>query len=375
MITYWQQEDGKLVKKEESELDGRKSTWVDARSVTRDDITELEEKYNIDPENMLDILDPDELSRVEYNDDFDYTLTILRLPVFSPSDDISYFCAPLGIIMKERLFITICWTDCEVLKDFAANRIKELKINDFPAFSIRFLSRSDTAFLRYLKELNRRATTIQNEMLRSVENHELIQLLNIQKSLVYFSTALKSNQMLLEKIRKSKIMKLDEDDLEWLDDVEIDNRQAMEMTETYTNIITTMNDSFASVLSNNLNIVMKTMTGWNLVLLIPTLITSYFGINVPVPWMHSGWFGAIAVIAISVILAVIAYFLIMKSKMTSTAINLKKKVTKSTPMSFKQRMATRKQKKTIIIMEKKAESRKRTEQPKKNNKKKQGDKK
>ena len=367
MITYWQQEDGKLVSLDEEELDGRKVTWVDARSVTRDDIIELEEKYNIDPENMLDILDSDELSRVEYNDDYNYTLTILRLPVFSPSDDISYFCTPLGIIMKEKLFITICWTNCEVLKDFAANRIKELKINDFPAFAIRFLSRSDTAFLRYLKELNRRATTIQNEMLRSVQNHELIQLLNIQKSLVYFSTSLKSNQLLLEKIRKSRIMKLDEDDIEWLDDVEIDNRQAMEMTETYSNIMSTMNDSFASVLSNNLNIVMKTMTGWNLVLLIPTIITSYFGINVPLPWMHSGWVGAISVAAISVALAICAYFIIMKSRITST-VNTVKKVTKSSQSTFKQRRAAQKQKRSFIQLEKRLESNKK-ERPKAKSKK------
>ncbi len=365
MITYWQQEDGKLVSLDEEELDGRKVTWVDARSVTRDDIIELEEKYNIDPENMLDILDSDELSRVEYNDDYNYTLTILRLPVFSPSDDISYFCTPLGIIMKEKLFITICWTDCEVLKDFAANRIKELKINDFPAFAIRFLSRSDTTFLRYLKELNRRAVTIQNEMLRSVQNHELIQLLNIQKSLVYFSTALKSNQLLLEKIRKSKIMKLDEDDIDWLDDVEIDNRQAMEMAETYSNIMTSMNDSFATVLSNNLNIVMKTMTGWNLVLMIPTIISGYFGINVPLPWANSGWVGAIIIAVMSIVVSIFTYVIIMKSKITSTVKTTKKKVTKASPNTFKQRRATQKQKRSLMQLEKSLETTKKKVQKKK----------
>ncbi|HBB43675.1 MAG TPA: magnesium transporter CorA [Treponema sp.] len=357
MITYWQQDDGKLVEKTEEELDGRKSTWVDARSVTRNDIAELEEKYGIDPENMLDILDPDELSRLERNDDFNYTLTILRLPVFSPGDEISYFCTPLGIIMKEKLFITICWTDCEVLKDFAANRIKELKLNDFPAFAIRFLSRSDTAFLRYLKELNRRATTIQHEMLQSVENNELIQLLNIQKSLVYFTTSLKSNQMLLEKFRKTKIIKLDDDDQDWLDDVEIDNRQAMEMADTYSNIMATMNDSFATVLSNNLNIVMKTMTGWNLVLMVPTIISSYYGINVPLPWMHSGWTGAIVVLIASISFAVVAYIAFMKRNITSIS-NQTKNVTKRQPFSFKQRREAIKQKRSLKRMEKQAEANK-----------------
>ena len=105
MITYWQQENGKLIEKAEEDLDAKANIWVDARSVTRDDIVELQDNYGIDPENMLDILDPDELSRIERNDDFNYTLTILRLPVFSPGDDISYFCTPLGIIIKGNLFI------------------------------------------------------------------------------------------------------------------------------------------------------------------------------------------------------------------------------------------------------------------------------
>ncbi|MBQ4236061.1 MAG: magnesium transporter CorA family protein, partial [Treponema sp.] len=184
----------------------------------------------------------------------------------------------------------------------------------------------------------------------------LIQLLNIQKSLVYFSTALKSNQLLLEKIRKSKIMKLDEDDIDWLDDVEIDNRQAMEMAETYSNIMTSMNDSFATVLSNNLNIVMKTMTGWNLVLMIPTIISGYFGINVPLPWANSGWSGAIIIAVMSVVFSIFTYIIIMKSKITSTVRMAKKKVTKASPNTFKQRRATQKQKRSLMKLEKELES-------------------
>ena len=315
MITYWQQENGKLVSKERDELSSGENVWVDARSVTREDIRELEESFGIEQENMLDFLDPDELSRLEKNDDAGYTMMILRLPVFSPGDDVSYFTAPLGIIIQGNFFVTICWTDCEVLKDFAANRIKELSLSDLPAFTIRFMSRADITFLRYLKELNRRATTIQNEMLRSVQNNELIQLLNIQKSLVFFTTSLKSNQMLLEKLRKTKIIKLDEEDQDWIDDVEIDNRQALEMADTYSHIMAGMNEIFASVLSNNLNIVMKTMTAWNLVLLLPTLVTSYFGINVPLPWASSGWIGAVWVVGLCVLTAVFGYFFFMKRRL------------------------------------------------------------
>lgn len=345
MITFWQQEKNRLVKKDEKDLNPSLNTWVDARCVTSDDVDELQSKFRIDTENILDILDPDELSRIERIDlDKDsYILTILRLPVFSPSDDISYYCAPLGIIMTGKFFITICWTDCEVLRDFAANRIKELSLNDFTAFTIRFLSRADITFLRYLKELNRRAVTIQNEMFRSVENQEFLQLLNIQKSLVYFETSLKSNQLLLEKLRKTRILKLDEEDQDWLDDVDIDNRQAMEMADTYTNIMAQMNDACASLISNNLSIVMKRMTIISIVITIPTFITSFFGMNIPLPWMNSGWVGMWVISAMCVVLALVGWFVIMKtSKYADPIVSIRKRKARS---GKKQKQARKKRRK------------------------------
>ena len=349
MITYWQQENGKLIKKDESNLNTRQNTWVDARSVTRDDIQKLEETYHIDPENILDILDPDELSRIDKNEERGYTMLIIRLPVFSPSDDISYFTAPIGIIIIGSTIITICWTDSDVLHDFAANRVAELSLKDFTAFTIRIMARSDFTFLRYLKELNRRSTTIQNEMFRAVENHEFIQLLNIQKSLVYFSTSLKSNQLLLEKLRKTRILKLDEEDQDWLDDVEIDNRQAMEMADTYTNIMSQMNEAFGAVLSNNLNIVMKKMTFISLILMIPTFITSFFGMNVPLPWMHSGWIGVTAISGLCIVSACIGWYFIMGSTNSASSPTPKRK-------NLKQLSAEKKQKRLIKKQDKIAES-------------------
>ncbi|MBQ0040189.1 MAG: magnesium transporter CorA family protein [Treponema sp.] len=337
MITYWQQEEGKLVRKEEEKLDRSQKTWVDARCVTRDDIRELEEKFSIEQENLLDFLDPDELSRIEKNEDAGYTVTIIRLPVFSPSDDVSYFTAPLGIIITKNFFITICWTDCEVLKDFAANRVKELSLKDFPAFTIRFMARADMMFLRYLKELNRRTTSIQNEVMRSVQNHELVQLQNIQKSLVYFTTSLKSNQMLLEKLRKTKILKLDEEDQEWIDDVEIDNRQALEMADTYTNIMAQTNDTLTSIISNNLNIVMKKLAILNLVLMAPTLITSFYGMNVRLPFENTGkWAVVIVTFFCAISVLITNAFLRLSDKPVEAT--LKKKTT------LRQRHAERKQK-------------------------------
>ncbi|NLM00433.1 MAG: magnesium transporter CorA family protein [Treponema sp.] len=294
MITFWQQENNKLIKYEdENELDLNKRTWINVRSVTREDIVVLEEEYKVDPEHILDILDQDELSRVETADD--YTLIIVRLPAFNPENDIAYSSLPLGIILLPDKILTICWSDCEVLKDIAANRIRSLSLNDFPAFVMHILSRADSTYLRYLKEINRKATIIQKELERSVNNDDLIQLLTLEKSLVYFTTSLCSNQLLLEKLMKTRYLVLDEEDKDWLEDVQIDNRQAIEMANTYTNILSGMTETFASVISNNLNIVMKRLTIISLVLMVPTFITGYYGMNIKLPFANLDWLGTVIV--------------------------------------------------------------------------------
>ncbi|MBQ3966324.1 MAG: magnesium transporter CorA family protein [Treponema sp.] len=312
MVYLWQQDNGVFVRKEEEEIDSTKRVWVDARNVTSDEMRELEETYGLDHEQMLDILDPDELARIEKEDD--YVLAILRLPVFQPKAPLQYFTAPVGIIMVPDKIITICWTNCEVLKDISANRIKDLTLNDFPAFIIRMMSRADTMFLRYLKEINRRTNSIQQELQEAVANSELIQLLNMEKSLTTFATSLRSNQQLLEKIRKTRILALDEDDREWLDDVEIDSRQAMEMADTYSTITAGTMDTFASVISNNMNMVMKRLTVFSIALAIPTIITSFMGMNIRLPWgTETTWEGVISITFLCILAFVIAYVMMETS--------------------------------------------------------------
>ncbi|GMO12008.1 MAG: magnesium transporter CorA family protein [Treponemataceae bacterium] len=309
MIAFWQRVDGKIEKiTDTSKLKPKEYTWIDARNVNKEDIRVLQEEYGVLEEHILDILDPDELSRVEKEDD--YTVVIARFPIYLPSDGVSYFTTPIGMILRAKQIITICWTDCEVLQALVSTRIKQVPITDLPSFIIRMLSLADLTFLRYLKEINRRSTLIQDELSRSIKNDELIKLLNLEKSLVFFTTSLKSNQLLLEKLQKTRWINFDTEDREYLGDVEIDNRQAIEMADTYSDIMSGMMDAFASVISNNLNIVMKKLTVISLILMMPTFIVSFFGMNVPLPFAERGWLGVCIIAVLCASTSIIAYLVI-----------------------------------------------------------------
>ena len=339
MITYWQQMDGLFSKQKKDEIDDTLPLWIDARNVTRDETTELQADYEIDPEHILDILDPDELSRLE--DGEDYILTIVRVPIYSPSAETPYLTVPVGIIIKGRIIITICWTDCEVLKDFGTNRIKNVRLTDFPSFIVQIMNRANLNFLRYLKEINRKSTSIQNEMRLEIENKEIMQMLSLEKSLVYFTTSLKSNSLLLEKMRTTRLIKFDEEDIDFVEGVKIDNRQAIEMADTYSNILFGVMDAYSSIISNNLNVVMKKLAIINLVMMAPTFVTSYFGMNFKLPFeTMPGYIPVLLATVLCIISVFICSWLLKFNKDTIQAIKNAKKVSRKQRKSL--RIETRK---------------------------------
>lgn len=310
MINFWQQKQGRFVKVQKEEIDSQSALWVDARNVSREETVLLQQEYQIEQEHILDILDPDELSRIEEGDS-GYILTIVRVPVYDHSADTPYFTVPIGIITKGKSVITICWTDSEVIRDFGENRIRNVRLNDFPSFIVQILNRANLNFLRYLKEINRRSTSIQTEMRLEIENNEILQLLGLEKSLVYFATSLKSNSLLLQKMKSTKLIKFDEDDLDFVEGVSIDNRQAIEMADTYSNILFGVMDAFSSVTSNNLNVVMKKLAVINLVMMAPTLVTSFFGMNFKLPFENlAGYIPVIIATVICLVSVVISWFLL-----------------------------------------------------------------
>lgn len=335
MITYWQQIDGLFTKTKKEEIDSKIPLWIDARNVTRDETNELQEEYQIDQDHILDILDPDELSRLE--DGEDYILTIVRVPIYDPSAETPYFTGPIGIIIKGNVIITICWTDSEVLKDFGANRVKNIKLTDFPSFIVQILNRANLNFLRYLKEINRRSTSIQSEMRLEIENQEIMQMLGLEKSLVYFTTSLKSNSLLLMKMKNTSLIKFDDEDLDFVEGVTIDNRQAIEMADTYSSILFGVMDAYSSVISNNLNIVMKKLAIINLVMMAPTFVTSFFGMNFKLPFDNlPGYIPVITATVLCIISVLICWWLLNINKDAVAAVRNAKRLSRSQKKTIRQ---------------------------------------
>ncbi len=257
--------------------------WVDAREVTRDDISQLQEDYAISSELLADIMDMDEQARIEKEDD--YVALIVRLPAFAEdAHGINQYCVPLGIVMMENTIITICQSDSVILEDFSRNRFRQYPIETQEGFVISIMGRAAMVYIRLLKYLNRQKNLVEEELHRSVRNDELIQLLSIQKSLVYFTTSLSTNEVLLEKLQKSPYFKVPtEEEREFLEDVIIDNKQAIEMANIYASILTGTMDAFASVISNNLSFIMRRLTVISIAFMFPTFLVGYYGMNIDLP--------------------------------------------------------------------------------------------
>jgi magnesium transporter len=281
--------------------------WIDARSVNNTDLARLENEFGISQELLTDIMDADEQSRIEQEDE--YTAIIIRVPVYDISLEVIYYTVPLGIILFADKIITVCQRSSSAIEDILTNRIRGFPMRTKSAFVLYVLGRAAAAYLKALKELNRNSNNIEFTLRKSVQNRELIQLLSIQKSLVYFTTSLNANALVLEKMQKSTVFRLKEEEQDLLEDVITDNVQATGMADIYSSILTGTMDAFASVISNNLNIVMKRLAIINIILMIPTLIYSFFGMNVNLPFQNHA--GAIVIILLmSFVASIIGVFII-----------------------------------------------------------------
>lgn len=254
--------------------------WINVVNPTQSEIEIIAKDYSVPTDIINDVLDQDERPRIEFEDN--WTLIILRIPIEVKNNGIPYNTIPLGILIKENQTITICLHENEVLPIGQPTLLREQyrEISDSFNFVLRLSLRSGNIYLKYLRQIIQMTDSIEQDLEKSIKNRELSKLLKMEKCLVYFITSIKSNELVLARLRTSKKItsEINEDLLE---DAIIENKQALEMAQIYSNIQSGMMDAFASVISNNLNAVMKQLTIISIVLMIPTLIASIFGMNVP----------------------------------------------------------------------------------------------
>jgi magnesium transporter len=281
----------------------QKGCWINIINPTPPEIQRLTADFGLPEDLVNDILDQDERSRIEFDDT--WTLVILRIPIENKNNGVPYYTIPLGIFITDNFTMTLCLQDNDVLPISQAPQVREQyrQISDSTNFILRLFLRAGNLYLKNLKQINQITTPIEQDIERSIKNKELNKLLKMEKCLVYFITSLKANEIVLAKLRNSKKInsEINEDLLE---DALIENKQALEMAQIYSDIQAGMMDAFASVISNNLNVVMKQLTIISIILMIPTLVASVFGMNVPNVLQNSAWGMTIIVIG-SLILSLI----------------------------------------------------------------------
>lgn len=290
-----------------------KGCWVNIANPTETELELVSKKTGLSMEMLKAPLDEEESSRVE-NDDNQICI-IVDIPVMDiEGKNVNYYTIPLGIIFNDDVIVTVCLKENKIVEDFIEQRVKGFYTFKKSRFILQMLFRNASYYLLYLKQIDKVSHIIEAKLHKSMKNKELIQLLSLEKSLVYFSTSLRSNEVTLEKMMKFEPMQRYPEDKDVLEDVIIENKQAIEMADIYSNILSGTMDAFASIISNNLNIVMKVLTSITIVMSIPTMISSFFGMNVMVPFANNPY-GFYFIIGITAAIAAATAYMLAKKDM------------------------------------------------------------
>ena len=276
-------------------------------------MVEIAETYGIDVDHLRAPLDEEERSRIEVEDN--YTLILVDIPVIEERIDKDWYgTIPMGIVVTDTMIFTVCLEETPVIDSFMDGRVRNFYTYKRTRYILQLLYKNASMYLHYLRIIDKKSEEIEEKMHKAQKNQELLELLELQKSLLYFTTSLRSNEVVLEKLMKVDSIKKYPEDEELLEDVIIENKQAIEMAHIYSGILSGMTDSFASIISNNLNIVMKFMTTITIVMSIPTMIFSAYGMNVNIKGMPfaSNPMGFLYVILISLAISLVVAFIFRK---------------------------------------------------------------
>ncbi len=289
------------------------NSWIELTSPTEEEIKKVVTETGIEEELLTKLLDDDELPRIEVGNKG--ILIVIDTPYITDNNHKhKYNTYPIGLIISENHFITISLKDNQLLSDFKENKIKDLNVNKKIKFVIQILTRLAGLYQKELKDIDDDINSKEKTLYKSTNNKQLVNLLNIEKTLVYFYTSLKANDVVLEKLSRGNLITLYDEDKDLLEDAIIENKQAIEMATIYREILTSMTDTYATIISNNLNDVMKFLAGITIVFSVPTMIASFLGMNVPLGKAGESSISFIIIIVVSFVIAgVIAWILKRKN--------------------------------------------------------------
>lgn len=292
----------------------RPGSWINLVNPTAEEIATVCSNLNIEDEFIKYPLDYEEQARIDIEDDM--TLFVIDVPIIEDNKEgKSYATMPLGlIVVRDQYFISVSLKKNRIIEAFEKGRVKGMYTYKKTRFLLQILYLNASYYLNDLKKINREAENTVLALQKSMRNKELIQLLNLENSLVYITTSLKANELVMEKTARGKVLKSYEEDDEILEDAIIENRQAIEMGKIYSDILSGTMDAYASIISNNLNVVMKLLAAITIVLSVPTLIASIWGMNVPLPFANNPH-GFAIVIGISIVISVVAFVWLKKKDM------------------------------------------------------------
>jgi len=282
MLNFYKKSDDGL-----KEIDSiEKDCWINAVQPNYIELNEISKELDVPEEFLTDPLDIDERARIEVEDE--HILIILKIPYLDKENpEVPYNTVPLGIIYSEHNITTVCSMETDILSTFIDRKIKNVSLKNKEKFILLIFLRTAILYLKFLRQISNITNDLEKNLHKSMKNQELIKLLDLEKSLVYFTTALKSNEIMIGRLSIQKRFKLNTDHRDLLDDVLVEYRQGIEMASVYSNILSGMMDAFASVISNNLNVVMKFLTSVTIILMLPTLISSIYGMNIALPFQES----------------------------------------------------------------------------------------
>ena len=294
----------------------KKGNWINMIAPTAEEIKAVCKGLKISEEFIKYPLDSEEKARIDIEEDEQTTLFIMDIPVMEKEGNTEiYSTMPLGmLIVRDEYFVTISLRKNKLIENLEKKMLKEITTYKKSRLILQLFYTNSAMFLKLLKQINKETEIAESVLKTSMKNKELLKLLSLEKSLVYFTTSLKSNKLVMEKTMRGKIIKLYDEDEDILEDAIIENKQAIEMSQIYSNILNGTMDAYASIISNNLNSVMKFLTSITIVIAVPTLIASYWGMNVPVP-LQENPHGFLWIVGASVLLGILAYIWLKKKDM------------------------------------------------------------